>query len=55
MTKYQRLFTNDYQRSTIVEKALQIRPFYAKQSQFSRLQNDVNSAYTKDYDENKRK
>jgi hypothetical protein len=41
--------------STTVEKALQIRPFYAKQTQFSGLQNDVNIAYTKDYEENRRK
>jgi hypothetical protein len=40
-------------RSTTVESALQIRPFYAKQSQFSGPQNNVTSAYTKDYEENR--
>jgi hypothetical protein len=31
MTKYQRLFTNDYRHhSTIVERTLQIRPFFCK-------------------------
>jgi hypothetical protein len=47
------LYTN--LRSTTVERALQIRPFYAKQTQFSGLLNDVNSVYTKDYKENRRK
>jgi hypothetical protein len=41
--------------STTVERTLQIRPFYAKQTQFSGLQNYVNSAYTKDYEEIRRK
>jgi hypothetical protein len=42
-------------RSTTVERTLQIHPFYAKQTQFLGLWNDVNSAYTKDYEENRRK
>jgi hypothetical protein len=40
--------------STFVESALQIHPFYAKQTQFSELQNDVNSAHTKDYEDIRR-
>jgi hypothetical protein len=47
------LYTN--LRSTIVESALQIHPNYAKQTQFSGLQNDVNSEFSKDYEENRRK
>jgi hypothetical protein len=46
---------NHRERSTTVEDSLQIHPFYAKQTQFSGLLNDVNSAYTKDYEENRRK
>jgi hypothetical protein len=51
------VFTLYFRRdsSTNVERTLQIRPFYAKQTQFSGLQNDVNSAYTKDYEDNRRK
>jgi hypothetical protein len=53
LKRFGSLFTNS--PSTTVESALQIRLFYAKQSQFSGLHNDVNSVYTKDYEEIRRK
>jgi hypothetical protein len=54
MTKYQRLFTNDYQLSTNYN-IFPDTPNYAKQTQFSGLWNDVNSAYTKIYEEHRHK
>ncbi|MDT8302769.1 MAG: hypothetical protein RQ760_14900, partial [Sedimentisphaerales bacterium] len=42
-----RISTKDYVRI--------YKPFYAKQTQFSGLQNDANSVYTKDYEEYRRK
>ncbi len=36
--------------STLVENSLQIIPFYAKQTQFPKKSNDVNSYNTKDYE-----
>ena len=41
--------------STTVEIALQIHPFYAKQTQFRKRQMNVTSAYTKDYEDFRRK
>ncbi|MDT8304091.1 MAG: hypothetical protein RQ760_21595, partial [Sedimentisphaerales bacterium] len=38
-------------RSTTVENSLQITPFYAKQTQFSELLNNVNSSHTRIYEE----
>ncbi|MDT8302024.1 MAG: hypothetical protein RQ760_11115, partial [Sedimentisphaerales bacterium] len=41
--------------STFVENIRQIHPFYAKQTQFSGLLNNVNSSQTRIYEENRPK